>query len=325
MLIETFQLLALLQTPGTRLHLLEVGGILEAGDVQAQPRIPSAKPISLKDLSDLSKWPLVKTPQQEVFVAKMKAYGIKLDTTPVVLYDRYGLLFAAKAWWVFTVFGRDFVTVLNGGLPKWMREGYSTVIGEPLILLDPAVQSDLDYGYRLDPARMWTVRDLTTLSGNLTSPQQYVQLLDVRSKADFDLSSVQGSINMPIDIVRRADGTLRTAIELKMIFQLYAVRLANELLTVVIGLNGVDSCMALLSLAVVGNDRSALVDGGWQEYSRWLQNATGVKAVSVEADTDTAETHWAWAAVPGALLALGVCCLIRKQALVHHRFAEKWL
>lgn len=324
-LIETFQLFALLQTPGAQVHLLEVGGLSDAGDTQFQPRIPRSKTISLKDLSDLSNWPLVKTPQQEVFVSKMKAYGIKLDMTPVVLYDRSGLLFAAKAWWIFTVFGRDYVTVLNGGLPKWIREGYATSVGEPLGLLDPALQGNLDYGYQLDLTRMWTVKDLTMLSGNFTTPQQPVQLLDVRSKSDFDLSSLRGSINMPIDIVRRADGTLRTAIELTMIFQLYSVRLSNEVLTVVIGLNGVDSCMALLSLAVVGSDRSAMVDGGWQEYSQWLKNHTGAKAVTAWTDTETNGGHWSWAVALGALLTLGVCCYGGKRAWTKPRFAEKWL
>jgi len=325
-LIETFQLFALLQTPGARVHLLEVSGLTEGGDAQFQPRIPRSKTISLKDLSDLSSWPLVKTPRQEVFVTTMKAYGIKLDLTPVVLYDRSGLLFAAKAWWVFTVFGRDYVTVLNGGLPKWIREGYATSVGEPLGLLDPVLQGDLDYGYQLDPTRMWTVKDLTMLSGSLATPQQPVQLLDVRSKSDFDLSSVRGSINMPIDIVRRADGTLRTAIELTMIFQLYTVRLSNEVLTVVMGLNGVDSCMALLSLAVVGSDRSAMVDGGWQEYSQWLRNGTGAKAVTARAEMETRQGDWSWGLALGVLLlGGGVCCYGKKRALAQPRFAEKWL
>ena len=50
------------------------------------------------------------------------AIGIGSDDL-VVVYDSYGLMSAARAWWMFRVFGHDRVAVLDGGLPKWRAEG----------------------------------------------------------------------------------------------------------------------------------------------------------------------------------------------------------
>ena len=224
--------------------------------------------------------------------------------------------------------------VLNGGLSKWLQEGYAVESAFTTLL----PQNSAEYGYRLDPKRMWSISDLTTLSGTLASPpiQPFpVQLLDVRTKADFDVSSVRGSINMPIDIVRRADGTLRSAIELHTIFQMYFVKVNNDTLTVVIGINGVDSSMALLSLSVVGNDHSAMVDGGWLEYSQWLRNtSTAAVALKAAGDLDVDESTFNGvhlAVAVGVTLSLYlsfVHCLhsapARRRA-THPQFTEKWL
>lgn len=326
-LIETYQLFAWLQQ-GRALHVVEVCGVAEA-EPQSQQHLPNAKRISLKDLSDLSMWPILKTPRQDVFIQLMKAYGIKKDTTEVVLYDSSGVLYSAKAWWVFTVFGRTHVQVLNGGLPKWIREGYATTpaISGP----NPtALHLDSDYLYQLDMSRNWNMQELSALVGVLqsTAPAPPVQLIDVRMKGDFDAKNVKGSINMPIDIARRADGTLRSAVELKVIFQMYAVRTTNETLTVVIGMNGVDSSTALLSLAVVGSSHSAMVDGGWVEYSSWLKAApTAVFQQSHETDYSGGEKGlptW-WITGLGALMVLGIATMTLKRRHFVAYNTQKWL
>lgn len=327
-LIETYQLVAWLQQ-GRALHVVEVCGVAEA-EPQRQQHLPNAKRISLKDLSDLSMWPILKTPRQDVFIQLMKAYGIKKDTTEIVLYDSSGVLYSAKAWWVFTVFGRDHVQVLNGGLPKWTREGYATSLSISGPNPSPSPQADSDYRYQLDMSRNWNMEELSALVGVLqsTAPAPPVQLIDVRMKGDFDAKNVKGSINMPIDIARRADGTLRSAVELRVIFQMYAVRTTNETLTVVIGMNGVDSSTALLSLAVVGSSHSAMVDGGWVEYNSWLKTAPTALLQQSQENSYSEEAKSlsiCWVAGLGAVCVLGIAkmALTRRQFVAYN--TQKWL
>lgn len=324
-LIETFQLFAWMQQ-GKPLHVVEVCAVAEA-EPQNQQHLPNAKRISLKDLSDLSMWPILKTPRQDVFIQLMKAYGIKTDTTEVVLYDSSGVLYSAKAWWVFTVFGRGHVQVLNGGLPKWIREGYATsttILGPNTT---PNTQVNSDYRYQLDMSRNWNMQELSALVGVLqsTAPVPPVQLIDVRAKGDFDVKNVKGSINMPIEIARRADGTLRSAVELSMIFQMYAIRTTNDTLTVVIGMNGVDSSTALLSLAVVGSSHSAMVDGGWVEYSSWLKTAPTALYQPLEEEQEGQAKAVGCIVGLAAVVVLGVVAvrLSRRQLVAYN--TQKWL
>ena len=55
----------------------------------------------------------------------MKRLGIERDDV-IVCYDDQGMFSVARAWWMFKYFGVDQVLILNGGLKKWINEGYPT-------------------------------------------------------------------------------------------------------------------------------------------------------------------------------------------------------
>ena len=62
-------------------------------------------------------------PTAAAFARSMSALGLD-DADDVVVYDGSGTnISAARAWWTFRVFGHPRVAVLDGGLPKWRREG----------------------------------------------------------------------------------------------------------------------------------------------------------------------------------------------------------
>ena len=246
--------------------LVEVIGLGEVSDPNLDKRIPGTKVLHLKDLLDLSVLPGVKSPKVEIFKAQMKRYEIAKDTI-AVLYDRKGMQSASMLWWVMSLFGRgDRTAVLNGGLPKWQREGYSMQTG--LAPLSSSVQNEALYLYTLDPKKLWTSADIDSVQVN---PQPFVQVLDVRARSEFVQLNIKSSINMPIDIIHRADGALRSMIELKSIFEGYGVMTTNVYLTVVVSATGVDASAAILALGVIGKGNCALLDGGWNEYQRWIK------------------------------------------------------
>ncbi|WP_061291579.1 sulfurtransferase [Herbidospora cretacea] len=60
-------------------------------------------------------------PSAEAFEASMRALGVS-DERPVVVYDDWNSLAAARAWWCLRYFGHRDVRVLDGGLRAWTGE-----------------------------------------------------------------------------------------------------------------------------------------------------------------------------------------------------------
>src|SRR5579875_1082654 len=67
-------------------------------------------------------------PEPAEFAARVGALGLG-DETTIIAYDAHGVMSAARVWWMFRVMGHDAVAVLDGGLPKWLREGRPLAAG----------------------------------------------------------------------------------------------------------------------------------------------------------------------------------------------------
>ena len=67
-------------------------------------------------------------PSEEQFADYVSKLGIN-NNTHVIVYDNnpnFGLFSAQRVWWMFRVFGHNLVTLLDGGVPRWVKEGYYT-------------------------------------------------------------------------------------------------------------------------------------------------------------------------------------------------------
>jgi thiosulfate/3-mercaptopyruvate sulfurtransferase len=61
-------------------------------------------------------------PSPERFAAGMSALGVE-DGTAVVAYDRNGMMWATRLWWLLRAYGFDAAAVLDGGFDAWVGEG----------------------------------------------------------------------------------------------------------------------------------------------------------------------------------------------------------
>src|SRR5262249_35658298 len=84
--------------------------------------IPHAVFFDIDDLSDeKSALPHMLAPGTK-FASRMRRLGLG-DGNLIVVYDDAGIYSAPRAWWMLRAMGHEDVVVLNGGLPKWKREG----------------------------------------------------------------------------------------------------------------------------------------------------------------------------------------------------------
>ena len=112
-------------------------------------------------------------PKADDFARYVGALGIQEETT-VIVYDGAGLFSAARAWWLFKVFGHERVYVLDGGLPRWTAEGFPVAAG------DAAPPTPALFTARLRPELVASADDVAAaLAGS------GAQVIDVRAADRF--------------------------------------------------------------------------------------------------------------------------------------------
>lgn len=97
------------------------------GDFRVR-HIPGAGFIDLDAVSDATSPHVNMLPSAEQFAAEASRLGIGPETQ-VVLYD--SVYVSARLWWMFRLFGHDRVAILDGGLRRWVEEGYPVEAGDP--------------------------------------------------------------------------------------------------------------------------------------------------------------------------------------------------
>ena len=202
-------------------------------------------------------------PPPEKFSSRMRSMGIG-DGSRIVVYDSAGLFSAARVWWTFRVMGVDDVSVLNGGLPKWKREGRPLESGPP----------------RNRTARHFTarrnldlVRDVSDIKALLKD--RSAEIVDARAADRFagkapeprpGLRSghIPGSHNLPYAKLLNKDGTFKTGPEIERLFEEAGVDLTKPV--VASCGSGITASVLALGLAEIGHRRAAVYDGSWSEW-----------------------------------------------------------
>ena len=133
------------------------------------------------------------------------------NASRVVFYDQKGLASAARGWWLMGLFGHDAAAVLDGGLPKWQREGRATEAGEPPPPRPSTFRPDF---------RATRLRGVGDVLGNVSAQAELV--LDARAagrftgevpepRAGMRSGHIPGSASLPYTDLLNADGTFRSA------------------------------------------------------------------------------------------------------------------
>lgn len=203
-------------------------------------------------------------PNAAAFAAAMGALGIG-DGMRVVVYDSFGLMSAARAWWTLRHFGHDAVAVLDGGMPKWLAES------RPVERTPPRAPAPARFTAKPRPA---LARSLDAMRRNLDSRAE--QVLDARSAGRFAGTEpelrpqcrsghIPGSLNLPFgDLIDPATKTVRPAEALAQRFAAAGVDPARTVITSC-G-SGITACVLALGLHLVGRDDVAVYDGSWTEW-----------------------------------------------------------
>lgn len=234
-------------------------------DAQAEYKdahIPGAVFADIDKLSDAdSSYPHM-APSPDLFAQAMGALGVG-DTHHVVVYDTQGLFSAARLWWMLRVYGHERVSVLDGGFPKWRKEGRQMESGEisPQAAVFTAAFNPYlgaEAAHVLEHTRQKTAtvldaRSAERFAGSVPEPRP-----GVRS------GHIPGSLNVPFGTLLNADKTMKKPAELKELFQRAGVDFAKPVITSC-G-SGVTACILALGLYECGRKDVAVYDGSWAQW-----------------------------------------------------------
>jgi thiosulfate/3-mercaptopyruvate sulfurtransferase len=183
--------------------------------------------------------------------------------TNIVVYDGTAIFSAPRVWWALRVMGRNNVFVLDGGLPKWKREGRPLESGSATVK---------ELAFEAAPVAT-LARDYEAVRAHLEAGN--AQLIDARSASRFSgeekeprpgLKSghMPGAVNLHWRSLLKADGTLKDDASLRHIFAEKGIDLRAPIVTTC-G-SGISAAILMLALSKLGAAQVALYDGSWAEW-----------------------------------------------------------
>lgn len=228
-----------------------------------EKHIPGALRFDIDDVKDPDDPLPHMVPDADTFAAKVGALGIS-SGDHVVVYDVYGMMSAARVWWMFRLFGHDQVSVLNGGLPKWLAEGRAVASG---VETSPAVMFSAEFRPEL-------VTDVPALLRNIDSKERAV--LDARAadrfagtapepRAGLRSGHIPGSQSLPFGNLLNKDKTFLPAEQLRARFEADLGLDLSRPVSTTCG-SGVTACILSLGLYLIGKEDVAVYDGSWSEW-----------------------------------------------------------
>ncbi|MBL8791337.1 MAG: 3-mercaptopyruvate sulfurtransferase [Rhizobiales bacterium] len=226
-------------------------------------RIPGARFFDIDALSDRTSPLPHMLPAPAQFASGVKKLGVG-DGKKVICYDSAGLFSAARCWWMFKVMGHDDVAVLDGGLPKWQREG------RPLEDEMPVTPQERHFTPRVRASMVKGMADVAkALDGGAA------QVADARSGTRFRGEEQEprpgvrpghmpGAKNVHYASLLRPDGTMKAQKELSEALTSAGIDLQKPIITSC-G-SGVTAAILSLALTELGAHDHALYDGSWTEW-----------------------------------------------------------
>ena len=201
-------------------------------------------------------------PSREHFAKWLGSCGIS-EHTQVVVYDRQGMNFCGRLWWMLKWCGHEAVAVLDGGLPAWVSAGGAVATGAALPVAPVAF-----------PLRepLLTLKHTADISANLGRPAQTI--VDARAPArykgetePFDpvAGHIPGALNRPFNNNLNAQGFMKSPTELRAEFEALLMGRSAESVVHHCG-SGISAIPNVLAMEVAGLGRTALYSGSWSEW-----------------------------------------------------------
>jgi thiosulfate/3-mercaptopyruvate sulfurtransferase len=200
-------------------------------------------------------------PPLDEFAAKVNERGIAPETQ-VVGYDDLSGNYAVRLWWMLRWLGHDKVAVLDGGWPKWAKEGRPVTRDVP----PPRKGSFVPRPHLGDTV------DAHFVDRFRESPE--ITLLDARAPGRFQgleepidpvAGHIPGAVNRFWQKNLNPDGTFKTPKQLRAEFDELLAAADPSRVVHMCG-SGVTACHNMFAMELAGLPAGRLYPGSWSEW-----------------------------------------------------------
>ncbi|KAI9290404.1 Rhodanese-like protein, partial [Neoconidiobolus thromboides FSU 785] len=241
-------------------------------------RIKNARFFDLGECRDkASEYPHM-LPNPNMFSNYMNKLNIS-NTDHVVVYDASGIFSSCRIFWTLKVFGHEKVSLLNGGLPRWLNEGYNNDT------------TNIEYNngfnsYPIPSINRDLIKDYNQINELIRSNNSY-NILDARPKDRFDgkvpepragLNSghMPNSINLPFGELL-TNQRFKDKTQLNELFN--HLNMKKDLPIITSCGSGVTACILYFGLKYarfynedetpqsINDHMISVYDGSWSEYA----------------------------------------------------------
>ncbi len=229
------------------------------GAVRADLERHLSAPKSASDAASGGRHPL---PSRESFATWLGSIGFD-NSMQAVVYDRQGVNYCGRLWWMLKWVGHENAAVLDGGLQAWQANAGATESG----VVTPARASQ----FTLAPAKA-VLLNTNTVAQNLGRPLQ--SLIDARAAPRFRgevepldpiAGHIPGALNRPFGQNFDADGKFKPPLQLKAEFQTLLGQRDPATVVHHCG-SGVSAVPNIIAMELAGFGRAALYAGSWSEW-----------------------------------------------------------
>lgn len=225
--------------------------------------IPGARYFDLKErFSDQNKPFPNSVPSQAQFEFECKKIGINQDSK-IVVFDNRGIYSSPRVWWLFQIMGHKHISVLDGGLPEWVRQGLP-------------VESRKTENYALGNFKASFHKEFVKTYEDVLAniDRKEFNVIDARSEGRFkgteneprkQLKSghIPNSVNIPYKSIL-TKGKFKAVAELKAIFD---SKCADQNDLVFSCGSGITACIVMLASEMVHKKGKYIYDGSWTEWA----------------------------------------------------------
>ena len=195
----------------------------------------------------------------------------------IVVYDHSDTYSSCRLWFALKYFGHKKVSVLDGGMKKWLTENRST---DNKINIDLGKFSNID---KLNPGNKYEVKEKTDLIKNKKQIDENLkknlfQTVDARSRERFEgkideprsglrRGCIVGSKNLPFkDCINSDNNTFKSKEELSKIFIKNNIDISKPI--VFTCGSGMTACVLGMAYSIISGKSAVVYDGSWSEYGK---------------------------------------------------------